>query len=106
MDLPRPSIQALHSYRDLASDLSQWTPTVHRLVRERVAALIEANGRYEHPLETAEQYAERVLAHGQYPFPAGQCIYNDLNNNSWYDHVGINYGAPDEGGTRITYTGW
>jgi hypothetical protein len=104
--LPLPSVQALRAYRDLASDLSQWAPTVHRLVRERIAALVEANGRYEHPLETAEQYAERVLAKGQYPFPAGVSIYENLNDNTGYDHIDIGYGLEGDGELRITFTGW
>ncbi|MEU3452290.1 hypothetical protein ABZ671_01580 [Micromonospora sp. NPDC006766] len=107
-NLPRPTAEALHAYRDLAGDLSQWAPTVHRLVRERIAALMEANGRWEHPTETAEEYAQRVLAHGQFPFPQGVCLYDDDNHNSniSYEHIDVGYGVTGDEVTRITYTGW
>jgi hypothetical protein len=103
---PRPTPEALHAYRELADGLSQWAPTGHRLVRERVATLAEAFGPYRHPLETAEDHAARVLAAGQYPFPVGQCLYDDLNNNTGYDHIDVGYGTSEDGGTRITFTGW
>lgn len=104
--LPRPSIEALHAYRDLSSDLSQWAPTVHELVRERITALAEAYGPRNHPTETDEEYAERVLARGQYPFPVGTCLYDDLNSNIAYEHIEVGYDMGDEGGARIAYAGW
>ncbi len=100
------TLAALIAYRDLANELSQWAPTVHRLVCERIAALAEANGPWEHQTETARGYAERVLARGQYPFPAGECLYDDLNNNTGYEHIEVGYGLDGEGGARITYSGW
>ncbi|MER7331745.1 MULTISPECIES: hypothetical protein [unclassified Micromonospora] len=108
MDLPQPTTKALHAHRELTYALSQWAPTVHRLVRERIAALMEAYGRYEHPLETAEEYAMRVLAKGQIPFPQGVCLYDDDSGNSniAYEHVDVGHGLTEDGGTRITYTGW
>jgi hypothetical protein len=105
-DLPRPSVEALRAYRDLAADLSQWAPTTHELVCERIAALVEANGPWEHPLETAEEFAGRVLAEGQYPFPVGGCLYDDLNNNTAYEHVEVNYALAGDGYALITYSGW
>lgn len=107
-DLPHPTTEALLAHRELNYALSQWAPTVHRLVRERITALMDANGRWEHPLETAEEYAMRVLAHGQSPFPQGVCLYDDDNGNSniAYEHIDIGYGLTEDGGTRITFTGW
>lgn len=103
--LPRVTLGAQGAYRDIASQLSQWAPTVHQLVQERIAALVDAYGPYDHPLETAQQYAERVLAHGQYPFPPGTSLYDDLNINTGYNHINVGYGLPGEDGSRITYTG-
>lgn len=106
MRLPQPTVEALHAHREVTSDLSQWTPRVHELVRERIAALADAFGPYRHPLETAEEHAERVLAKGQYPFPVGACLYDDLNNNTAYDHIDVGYGGTEDEGIRITFTGW
>lgn len=103
---PHPPIEALRVHQSVTNVLSQWTPTVHRLVRDRIAALMEAHGPYEHPLETAEQYAQRVLAGGQRPFPTGECLYDNLNNNTGYEHIRVGYGLAGEGELRITYTGW
>jgi hypothetical protein len=104
--LPQPTMSALLAHRELTYELSQWAPTVHRLVRERIAALMDAYGPRDHPLETAEEYAMRVLAHGQYPFPEGACIYDDLNCNTGYDHIEVGYGVPPlDGEARITYSG-
>lgn len=103
--LPQPTMPALLAHRELTYELSQWAPTVHQLVRERIRALMDAHGPYSHPLETAEQYAERVLAGGQYPFPPDTCLYDDLNSNTGYDHIEVGYGVAEDGGTRITYSG-
>jgi hypothetical protein len=108
MELPQPTAEALNTYRELNYVLSQWAPTVHRLVRERIAALMEAYGRYENQMETAEEYAMRVLAKGQIPFPQGVCLYDEDSGNSniAYEHINIGYGLAEDGGTRITFTGW
>lgn len=109
MELPDLLAQALHDYRDTASLLSQWAPTVHRLVRDRITALAEADGREDTGTETAEQFAARVHAHGQNPFPEGTCIYDDTgydaNVNIGYDHISVGYGHGDDGPLRVTYTG-
>ncbi len=106
IDLPQPTAEALTAYRDLRTDLLQWAATVHELVRERIAALAEANGPTRHVLETVEEYAERVLARGQHPFPAGECIYDDLNNNTGYGNVEVGYAmTDDDGGAVIRYSG-
>lgn len=104
--LPTPSLAALRAHKALMDELHQWAPTVHRLVRERIAALMEAYGPHDHPLETPEEHAARVLAHGQNPFPAGVSIYENLNDNRGYDHIGIGYGMDGDGELRITFTGW
>jgi hypothetical protein len=103
--LPQPTMSALLAHRELTYELSQWAPTVHRLVRERIAALMDAYGPRDHPLERAEEYAQRVLAGGQYPFPEGTCLYDDLNCNTGYDHIEVGYGVPEDGQARITYSG-
>ncbi len=107
-DLPTPSLDALRAHKSLVDNLHQWAPTVHRLVRERIAVLMEAYGPHDHPLETPEEYAARVLAHGQKPFPAGESIYENLNDNHGYDHIGIGYGIQSDGDgeLQITFTGW
>lgn len=96
----------LAEYRSLTSEMHQWAATVHQLVRERIALLDAAYGGFNHPTESRAQHAERVLAKGQVPFPVGQCVYDDLNSNRGYEHVEVEYGTPDDGGARITYTGW
>lgn len=106
MTAPRISPDALRVYQLLTDNLSQWSPTVHELVRERIAALVEANGPWDHPLETAEGFAARVLAHGQHPFPVGECLYDDLDNNTAYEHVEVGYGTSEAGGFRIEFSGW
>lgn len=95
----------LATHREVRMDLSMWAPTVHELVCERIAALVEANGTFNHPTETAEEYAQRVLACNQRPFPPGTSIYDDLNNNRGYDWVQMGYGVGGEGG-RVEFTGW
>ncbi len=105
-DLPVPPLGALRAYKALMDDLGQWAPTVHRLVRERIAALMEAYGPFDHPLETAEEHAARVLAHGQSPFPSGVSIYENLDDNRGYDHIEVGYGMDGDGELRITYSGW
>ncbi len=104
--LPTPPLDALRAHKALTSVLHQWAPTVHRLVRDRIAALMEAYGQHDHPLETPEEHAARVLAHGQSPFPAGVSIYENLNDNCGYDHIDIGYGLEGDGELRITFTGW
>lgn len=105
MDLPTPTQAALAAYHDLTYDLSQWAPTAHDLVSKRIDALAEAYGPFDHPLETRQEYAERVLAHGQHPFPKGECLYDDLDNNTAYAHIAVWRDSADKGGFRITYTG-
>lgn len=102
----RPTIEALRAHRELTSVLHEWAPTVHRLVRERLALLEEAYGSYNHPLETLSEFTERVLAQGQYPFPVGECLFDDLNNNTSYELVEVGYALPEDGEALITYTGW
>jgi hypothetical protein len=99
IDLPRPTADALTAYQELHDQLSQWAPTVHRLVRERIDALAAAYGR-EHPgpTETTEQYVARVYARGQEPFPRGVSTYEDLNDNRGYDHIRVSYGRVYYGG--------
>lgn len=104
--LPTPPLDALRAQKALTDDLHQWAPTVHRLVRDRIAALIQAYGPHDHPLETPEEHAARVLAHGQSPFPAGVSLYENLNDNRGYDHIDIGYGMDGDGELRITYSGW
>jgi hypothetical protein len=104
--LPAPTLDALRAHQALTDDLHQWAPTVHQLVKERIAALVAAYGPYDALDETAEEYAARVFAGGQRPFPAGVSIYENLNDNRGYDHVAVRLGLPDESGLRITYTGW
>ena len=103
--LPMPPLDALRAHKALTGELHQWAPTVHRLVRDRIAALMEAYGRFDNPLETAESHASRVLARGQHPFPTGQCIYDELDCNTGYSHVGIGHGLDDDGDNRITFSG-
>lgn len=107
-DLPTPPLNALRAHKALIGDLHQWAPTVHRLVRERIAALMEAYGPHDHPLETPEEHAARVLAYGQKPFPSGASIYENLNDNRGYDHIEVGYGIEGQGDgeLRITFTGW
>lgn len=103
-DLPQPTSEQLAAHHRLASDLHQWAPTVHQLVRERIAALMAAYGPRNHSTETDEEFAQRVLAHGQYPPPVGEYIYDDdsLSSNRGYDHIHVGYG-PEH---TITYSGW
>ncbi len=71
---PRSTVEALRIHQQITSDLLQWAPIVHQLVRERITALAEASGPSGHsPSETLEEYAARVLAGGQEPFPVGEC---------------------------------
>jgi hypothetical protein len=105
LELPIPTLAALVAHRDLTHDLAQWAPTVHSLVRERVAALAAASGPFDHPTETRVEFAERVLAQGQYPFPAGVSVYDNLNSNITYEHVEVGYGLAGDGEARITFTG-
>jgi hypothetical protein len=61
-------------------------------------------------MEPAEQYAARVLAEGQEPFPHGQTIYDDegfnANINTGYEHVEATYGFGADGpGMSIRYYG-
>lgn len=104
--MTRPTAAALQQHRELTATLHEFAPTVHRLVRERIALLDEAYGEFNHPTETRREHAERVLARGQHPFPVGECLYDDLNNNTAYDHVAVGYGLREDGGGRITFTGW
>lgn len=102
---PQIDAAVLAAHHAVYTELSQWMPTVHRLVCERVAALVEANGDYEHPLETAVEYAQRVLANGQQPFPPGVSIYDELASNRGYDWVTVGYGTAEDGGERVTFSG-
>ncbi len=106
--LPTPPIEALRAHKALMDDLHQWAPTVHRLVRKRIAALTEAYGPHNHPLETPEEHAARVLAHGQNPFPADASIYENPNGNRGYEHIEVGYGIQSDGDgeLRIWFTGW
>jgi hypothetical protein len=97
---------ALLVYQELTGVLHESAPTIHQLVRERIAMLDEAYGQFNHPTETRTEHAERVLALGQHPFPLGECIYDDLNVNTGYEHVEVGYGLPEDGDLRITFTGW
>ena len=103
---PMPHLDALRAHKALTDDLHQWAPTVHRLVRERITVLLEAYGEFNHPLETAEEHAARVLARCQNPFPPGVSIYENLNDNRGYDHIEIGYGLEGDGDLRITFAGW
>jgi hypothetical protein len=103
MELPIPTMDALLGYQQLTSELLQWSSTVHMLVRERIADLAAAYGPYNHPLETAAEYAERVLAQGQHPFPDGVSIYDDLNSNIGYGQVQVDSAG---GEVRVVFTGW
>lgn len=105
MGLPHPDPAALAAYRDIAQELSQWAPTVHQLVRTRVAALADAYGLFDSSTESLEEFAQRVLAGGQYPFPQGVSVYDDLNSNRTYEHVEVGYGQHADGGTTVTFTG-
>jgi hypothetical protein len=99
IDLPRPTADALAAHQQVHYQLSQWAPTVHRLVRERIDALTAAYGRdYPSPTETTEQYVARVYAGGQEPFPRGVSTYEDLNDNRGYDHIRVAYGRIYYGG--------
>jgi len=102
---PRISLTTMQAYRDTYQQLAQWAPTVHQLVQERIAALMEAHGPYNHPLETTRQYTERVLAHGQHPFPPGASLYDNLSCNTGFEHISVGYGLAEDGEIRITYTG-
>jgi hypothetical protein len=103
---PSPSIEALHAYQETADTLHQWAPIVHQLVCDRIAALVEAIGPFDSPLETAEDYVARVYAGIQRPFPPGVSIYDNQNENRGYDHVAVAHGLEGDGGLRIVFTGW
>lgn len=90
--------------RELRMNLSRWAPTVHRLVKERIAALVEAST-WSHPLETHVEYAQRVLAHGQYPLPEWACVYDDLTSNRGYDYISTGYPLEGDGAARIEFVG-
>jgi hypothetical protein len=101
----RVTSEALTAYRETQSLLHQWAATAHRLVVERVDALLAADPDDVHVTETPREFAERVHAHGQYPFPEGEAIYSDINNNRGYDWVEIGFGVNGEG-DEVDYTGW
>lgn len=106
MALTKPTISDADLVRDreLRMNLSQWAPTVHRLVKERIAALVEAST-WNHPLETHVEYAERVLARGQYPFPEWACVYDDLTSNRGYDYISMGYPLEGDGAARVEFVG-
>lgn len=107
--LPRPTAAALDAYRALTYDLSMWASTAHHLVKERIAAAVEAYGEPDHAGEPAWEYAERVLVGGQHPFPEGECIHDDLDNNRGYDHVQIGYVRDLDQAQYVTgvdFVGW
>lgn len=105
-DLPRPTLDALIAHQALSHDLMQWSATAHKLVKERITALLAAYGKPATISEDHDEWAGRVLADGQNPFPPGTSIYDDLNNNTAYSNVEIGYGrGPDDGPVLITFTG-
>jgi hypothetical protein len=87
------TMEALEAHRALTDDLMQWAPVAHRLVHERIEALRDAYGPRDHPLESNWDFAARVLAKGQQPFPQGVSIHDDLNSNISYEHVTVGYGT-------------
>jgi len=103
--LPSLTAEELLAHQEITGKLHQWAPTVHCLVRERVAALEDAYGEFNHPLETRTEHAERVLAQGQHPYPLGECPHDEIDDHA-YEHVSVGYGFAEDGEFRIAFSGW
>lgn len=92
--MTKPTITAddLTAYQSMTSDLECWEHAVHDLVVERVEALQAVHPEDRPGGETAREWAERVLAKGQYPMPETE------RDRRGYEYVQASYGT-------ITYSG-